>query len=456
MSGFEIIHVSTSHPQLEELFQQAVTVFCRERHPVGPTPFFSQLVSPRLYSSLPSDRSAAPFDPNDAHPSRTTEGLAERWRQALFGNPSGSAGNPGCFWLARQKTSSASHDSTKLLGVLLGVPCQVVSHIGCLSGHWGVDLYVPESARGQGVGEALLTAWRDHSPLALGLGITDSAFRLEQKLGWTVVPLPPPLRFPLSASGHAWLLAQQLRVALTASEVSRGRVQAGAQALRTTLQAGLMKRLSTAPHLKGGRLEIAGRRSQPLVPATAEVLARTYGLTRPVLGFHLERSAAALSFMYPSHLGFRWLTLPDEGGCVVLRPELRGGILRWWLHELYWRPQEPGSLQRLVEALLEQARREQVDVLGMRCTEPRLRQALESLGFIGVGAPERFIVHQKEGSQEAVQPEAVPSGETLSGDRQPQALPPGPGSQTLPRLASGPWHLTLGDSGNRASWRVPA
>ena len=432
MSDFELVRVLPSHPHFETLFQQAMAVFCRERQATPHSRVFSQLST--LWLDEATDFASADCQTRSPGTGDTAlpESLAERWRQALVLNPSGGALNPGCFWLARRKGYSDKLDKVPLLGVLLGVPCQVVGTSRTLPGHWGVDLYVPPSVRGQGIGEALLMAWRDSSPLALGLGITDSAFRLEQKLGWTVVPLPPQLRLPLSPVGLAGVLAQQLRAVAGAAESPRARARAGAEALRRTLEKALQGSGGTAPHTEEPSAGARGGAVAPLMPTPVEALALAYQRTRPALGLHLERNAAVLAFMYASHLGFQGFALPESGDGVVLRPERRGGVLRWWLYELFWDAAEPASLDRLVASVIHKARQERVDVLGLRCTLPPLRHALLSRGFVEVGAPERFIVHRAEA--------CGPLDERMAPDR-----------ETPPDRVSLDWHLTLGDSGNRAS-----
>ncbi len=298
------------------------------------------------------------------------------WAWALDQNPHQGPHTPSLLWLARMDGRPA--------GVLLGVPFRGHALGWPIVGHWGVDLYVPPGYRGSGVGAALLRSWRDRSPLALGLGITDSAFRIEIGLGWSPVSLPSRLVRPLSARGALLLKRPPIS----------SRWAPSARAYRHQIRSDLMP--------------------------VAEAGALYMGLCDR-LSAHIDRDPTFLAWRYAlPGTGWHWISLWKEGrleAVSIFRID-RGWLrVKAWLVELLCPPNDPVLAGGLIDATLEAIRRQGADLVEGRFTAGHLRPWLEAAGFMAGAQMDRFIVHPRE-----------------------------PADQALRHLED--WHLTLGDSGN--------
>lgn len=308
------------------------------------------------------------------------EQLAQRWQHLL--NPPGMAGE-GRLWLARS--------AGQWRGVLLNTPFRLDISGQTLAGHWGVELYVPPSARRLGVGAALLSRWRDHSPLAVGLGITDAAWRLEQRLGWQVRLLPPL---------KVGVLTPKAKLALG---LRRGQFP---PVLRD-----IPNWQDMAPRLR--RLEGAALEEAALEGE----FERLWASVRAGAGPTFQRSWAwwrwaADRFPGTVRLGFWQGT--RLSGVLMLQRVPRRGLQQLRVLDMVCLP---GLEDTLVDTLLSYAQAADASWLLLRVTEPVLRQAFHRRGFIPWGPCERLIVYPH---------------------------PPTPG-HTLLHL---PWRLSLLDSGN--------
>lgn len=106
----------------------------------------------------------------------------ERWRWQYLANPQTSADGPE-IWVARE--------GERLLGQYASMPVRLWWGDSELRSSWGMDVFLREEARGLGLGARLFTAWSDHVPVALGLGLTPSSYGLFKKLRYhDVGPVP--------------------------------------------------------------------------------------------------------------------------------------------------------------------------------------------------------------------------------------------------------------------------
>lgn len=318
----------------------------------------------------------------------------QAWSRLLEHNPQARSENPPYVWLAERKEGK----SFIPCGVLLGVPFLLQWGAKIQPGHWGVDLYVCPSARGLGIGRALLSRWRDLSPLALGLGITDSAFPIELSLGWQAVNIPSRWAFPLSLRGQA----------LIQRSVSRQ----------------LLHLPALEPLPTGVRWQVF-----PSLPPPLQALTAQAGWIATKSHPHIRRDYAYLFWRYPSP-SFQWLLLfqgEDLIGWAVIQQDMTLVRNKVWVYELWAMPevaslngedgQELAAESRLVQAVLLWSRSQKADLIEARATQPTWVNVLTRRGFVSRGPSERFIVH--------------------SGSPEQQGL-----------LAGEPWALTLGDSGN--------
>lgn len=315
---------------------------------------------------------------SERHPEQRAKKRAEqlmRWQHMLHPPEASLSGR---LWLARSEG--------RWRGVLLGIPMTLVEGTRRWSGLWGVDLYVPPSARRLGVGSALLSRWRDEAPLAVGLGITDSAWRLEQRLGWTVRLLPPL---------QAAVLSRRAALAL---------------GLR---QGGIPSPVVSAPDWS----ELAPQLEAWDAGALEQRLPPFLQVQQGVGGPRLERTLAWYTWRMQRLSGVVWLGVRAElhlVGVLAVQRQRRFGLLQLRVLEQL---SLPGHEQRLVESLLSYAKAADAELILLRGTEPQLRRAAQARGFFPWGPCERLIVHtarRDEGEQ----------------------------------LLFNPWQLTLLDSGN--------
>ena len=111
-----------------------------------------------------------------------TASSRERWRWQYLDNPQNSADGPE-IWVAREGERS--------LGQYASMPVRLRWGDSEIRSSWGMDVFLRPEARGLGLGARLFTAWSDHVPVALGLGLTPSSYGLFKKLGYhDVGPVP--------------------------------------------------------------------------------------------------------------------------------------------------------------------------------------------------------------------------------------------------------------------------
>lgn len=112
-----------------------------------------------------------------------------RWHWQYRLNPSNPGREPE-IWIAREGTTIVGQYAT--MPVKLSVRGQEVR------GSWGMDVMVAPERQRQGLGEVLFRTWDRHVGASLGLGLSDSSYRLFQKLRWPDVGPVPLLVKPLT------------------------------------------------------------------------------------------------------------------------------------------------------------------------------------------------------------------------------------------------------------------
>ena len=112
-----------------------------------------------------------------------------RWEWQYRRNPAARRGEP-LIWVAREAGS--------VIGQYAAMP--VIANIGGreLDAAWGMDVMVAPERQRQGLGEQLFRTWDRNVGVALGLGLTESSFRLFRKLRWPDLGSVPSLAKPLS------------------------------------------------------------------------------------------------------------------------------------------------------------------------------------------------------------------------------------------------------------------
>jgi GNAT superfamily N-acetyltransferase len=110
------------------------------------------------------------------------EGSRLRWDWQYRRNPNNPRGVPE-IWIAREGPA--------VVGQYATMPVQLMVTGKELRGSWGMDVMVAPERQRQGLGEVLFRTWDRNVGASLGLGLSESSYRLFQKLRWPDVgPLP--------------------------------------------------------------------------------------------------------------------------------------------------------------------------------------------------------------------------------------------------------------------------
>jgi GNAT superfamily N-acetyltransferase len=112
-----------------------------------------------------------------------------RWDWQYRRNPNNPGQEPE-IWIAREGTT--------LVGQYATMPVRLCVKGRELQGSWGMDVMVAPERQRQGLGEVLFRTWDRNVGASLGLGLSDSSYRLFQKLNWPDVGPVPCLVKPLT------------------------------------------------------------------------------------------------------------------------------------------------------------------------------------------------------------------------------------------------------------------
>lgn len=105
-----------------------------------------------------------------------------RWDWQYRRNPNNPGDTPE-IWIAREGPTVIGQYAT--MPVKLRVAGQEID------ASWGMDVMVAPERQRQGLGEILFRTWDQHVGASLGLGLSESSYRLFQKLRWPDIgPLP--------------------------------------------------------------------------------------------------------------------------------------------------------------------------------------------------------------------------------------------------------------------------
>jgi len=105
-----------------------------------------------------------------------------RWDWQYRRNPNNPSENPE-IWLAREGPT--------VIGQYATMPVRLIVRGEEIYASWGMDVMVAPERQRQGLGEVLFRTWDQHVGASLGLGLSESSYRLFKKLRWPDVgPLP--------------------------------------------------------------------------------------------------------------------------------------------------------------------------------------------------------------------------------------------------------------------------
>jgi len=307
--------------------------------------------------------------------------VPERWRYLIERNPHATTHRPGRLWLALWGES--------LVGWICGVPASITNGVHTLSAIWGIDLHVRPEVRTRGIGRALLSHWRDQADVALGLGITEKALRLEKGLGWLHRPLRARYLLPLTSKGM--LFAALARHG--APPMRRPRRSREGAALKVS---------TVAPRLpEDWDARVMNPRS-----------------------WHVRRDPDYIRWrfgpLFFPHPIFLWIGSEDAPEALAVgRRDRTSRRDKLWIYEL----STPNDqvMPSFVDLLIDWADGEGIDVIEGRFTDPRVIEWIRAAGFIRGRRVEHWIVHAHA--------ERASGWDSRS-------------------LLEAPWSLTLTDSGN--------
>lgn len=105
-----------------------------------------------------------------------------RWEWQYRRNPNNPGHEPE-IWIAREGPA--------IIGQYATMPVRLAVRGEEVQGSWGMDVMVAPERQRQGLGEQLFRTWDRHVGASLGLGLSESSYRLFQKLRWPDVgPVP--------------------------------------------------------------------------------------------------------------------------------------------------------------------------------------------------------------------------------------------------------------------------
>ena len=137
-----------------------------------------------------------------AEDKRAVEALYRR----VFGNDAADASRLRWDWQYRLNPNNPGHEpeiwiareGTTIVGQYATMPVQLSVRGQQVRGSWGMDVMVAPERQRQGLGEVLFRTWDRNVGASLGLGLSESSYRLFQKLRWPDVGPVPLLVKPLT------------------------------------------------------------------------------------------------------------------------------------------------------------------------------------------------------------------------------------------------------------------
>ena len=124
----------------------------------------------------------------------------------VFGNDAADASRLRWDWQYRLNPNNPRHEpeiwiareGTTIVGQYATMPVEVSVRGQEVRGSWGMDVMVAPERQRQGLGEVLFRTWDRNVGASLGLGLSESSYRLFQKLRWPDVGPVPLLVKPLT------------------------------------------------------------------------------------------------------------------------------------------------------------------------------------------------------------------------------------------------------------------
>jgi GNAT superfamily N-acetyltransferase len=133
---------------------------------------------------------------------RSVESLYRR----VFGNDAAEASRLRWDWQYRRNPNNpgqepeiwVAREGPAIIGQYATMPVKLSVRNQEVQGSWGMDVMVAPERQRQGLGEVLFRTWDRNVGASLGLGLSESSYRLFQKLRWPDVGPVPLLVKPLT------------------------------------------------------------------------------------------------------------------------------------------------------------------------------------------------------------------------------------------------------------------
>jgi GNAT superfamily N-acetyltransferase len=341
-----------------------------------------------------------------------TEASRRRWAWQYRENP--HAGGAPEIWVARQ--------DGRILGQYASMPVGLWWGGREVRASWGMDVFLREEARGQGVGALLFDTWSGSVDVALGMGLTTSSYGLFQKLHYRDVGPVPFYRKVLDP------------VAVLGRRVGRVAAALAGPVLGAALR-------SLNPEAPGGTAGVQVRPATGFGPEYDRLWERA----RDSYAMCVRRDAAYLEWKYERcPRGYaRWEARRGEElvGFAVSRHEDHRGLRLGWIVDVFTGAADHPARSALLAAVLADFRRARVARAQAFSLNAGLGAELLRHGFSRGPSPMQFCVRanprERGGSGGAGEPPQLSSArEFISRARDDHDVLADPGR----------WHVTFGDS----------
>ncbi len=310
-----------------------------------------------------------------------------RWEWQYRRNPHMPPTGP-LIWVAREGHAIVAKNAT--------MPVKLAVDGREIDAAWGMDVMVAPERQRQGLGDVLFRTWDRNVGASLGLGLSESSYRLFQKLNWPDVGPVPCLVKPLSR-----------------------------RALRRPTWPVAVNRLVSYVTLPWVRLVSRTRPLEGEVRVTRmfdERFTRLWERVRDKFAFAVRRDAAYLNWKYiqPPHVRYTVAVLERDGeaaGYVVYRhvQEPRGRVTL--LVDFLADPDDDRGITTLLRWIDREARAADSDKVRTFAMHEGFRKALRKSGYYTVKSTMEFVAK--------INAVDVPAGFARDTRR---------------------WHVTLGDS----------
>jgi GNAT superfamily N-acetyltransferase len=310
-----------------------------------------------------------------------------RWEWQYRRNPHMPSTGP-LIWVVREGQA--------IVGQYATMPVKLAVNGREIDAAWGMDVMIAPERQRQGLGDLLFRTWDRNVGASLGLGLSESSYRLFQKLNWPDAGPVPCLVKPLSR-----------------------------RALRRPTWPVAVNRLVSYVTLPWIRLVSRTRPLEGEVRATRtfdERFTRLWERVRDKFAFAVRRDAAYLNWKYiqPPHVRYLAAVLERDGeaaGYVVYRhvQEPRGRVTL--LVDFLADPDDERGITTLLRWIDREARAADSDKIRTFAIHEAFRKALRKSGYYTVKSTMEFVAK--------INAVDVPAGFTRDTRR---------------------WHVTLGDS----------